>query len=237
GHNAQVNALCLSLLAIALAPLLIWNTFIWLRSRALRDALLAVAVVSLGSGCSRSISSDRTPIDSKIFGEVQIIGHRGVGVGELNKPRSVAVDDLDNLYVTDMTGRVQKFSSNGVFLLSWQMPQTDKGRPKGMCNDRQGGIVVNEPHYSRVNHFSPDGKLLAQWGIHGTNGGLLTFPRSVAVNSRHEIYVSEYGLVERIQRFTAHGEKFLTSFGHAGTGPGEFNRPEGLFIDSQDRVY
>jgi DNA-binding beta-propeller fold protein YncE len=88
-----------------------------------------------------------------------------------------------------------------------------------------------------VNHFSPDGKLLAQWGIHGTNAGLLTFPRSVAVNSRQEIYVSEYGLVERVQRFTARGEKFINSFGQAGTGPGEFNRAEGLFIDSQDRVY
>jgi hypothetical protein len=106
-----------------------------------------------------------------------------------------------------------------------------------MCHDHQGGIVVNEPHYSRVNHFSSDGKLLAQWGVHGTNAGLLTFPRSVAVNSRHEIYVSEYGLVERVQRFTARGEKFINSFGQAGTGPGEFNRAEGLFIDSQDRVY
>jgi hypothetical protein len=29
----------------------------------------------------------------------------------------------------------------------------------------------------------------------------------------------------------------LLTFGHAGTGPGEFNRPEGLCIDAQDRVY
>jgi len=29
----------------------------------------------------------------------------------------------------------------------------------------------------------------------------------------------------------------LDSFGHAGTGPGEFNRPEGLCVDAQDRVY
>ena len=54
--------------------------------------------------------------------------------------------DVDNLYVVDMTGRVQKFSSNGLFLLSWQMPQTDKGKPKGMSRDREGHIVVLEPH-------------------------------------------------------------------------------------------
>ena len=31
--------------------------------------------------------------------------------------------------------------------------------------------------------------------------------------------------------------QFLLGFGRAGTGPGEFNRPEGLCVDAQDRVY
>jgi len=251
GHNAQVNALCLTLLASALVPLLAWKAWCavrgaWcvIRSRAARETLhatrttcLVLASLCFVTGCTPNSSPTEIPIESRIFSRVQIIGHRGVGVGELNKPRSVAVDAQDNLYVTDMTGRVQKFSSNGVFLLSWQMPQTDKGRPKGMCVDREGNIVVNEPHYSRVNLFSPAGHLVIQWGVHGTNVGEIAFPRAVAVNSRNEIYVSEYGLVERVQCFAARGERFLSSFGHAGTGPGEFNRPEGLFIDSHDRVY
>ena len=123
------------------------------------------------------------PIHSKIFDHVEIIGSRGVGIGQLNKPRSVAIDSHDNLFVVDMTGRVQEFSSNGVFLLSWQMPQTDLGKPKGMCRDREGNIVVVEPHYQRVNHFTPNGKLIAQWGIRGTNEGQFVLPRAVAVNS------------------------------------------------------
>ena len=76
----------------------------------------------------------------------------------------MAVDTKDNLYVVDMTGRVQKFSSNGDYLLSWQMPQTDLGKPKGMARDQAGSIVVVEPHYQRVNDFSPEGQLVAQWG-------------------------------------------------------------------------
>jgi DNA-binding beta-propeller fold protein YncE len=79
--------------------------------------------------------------------------------------------------------------------------------------------------------------LLAQWGKHGTNSGELMMPRAVAVNSRHEVLLSEYGLVERVQEFTAHGEKLLASLGHPGNGPGEFNRPEGLCVDAQDRIY
>src|SRR5262249_28314489 len=141
------------------------------------------------SGCAPSGSGQ---LESQLFGRVEIIGTRGTGVGQLNKPRSVAVDQQDNLYVVDMTGRVQKFSPEGAFLLSWQTPQTDLGKPKGMCRDRAGNIVVLEPHYSRVNHFSPAGHLLSQWGTHGTNAGQLSLARAVAVNSRNEIFVSEY---------------------------------------------
>ena len=148
---------------------------------------------------------------------MQIIGSRGVGVGQFNKPRSVAVDAQDNLYVVDMTGRVQKFSSNGVFLLSWQMPQTDLGKPKGMGRDRDGNIIVLEPHYQRVNVFSPEGKLVAQWGEHGTNAGEFTLPRAVAVNSRGEVFVSEYsGGRTRAAVYRARGDSCLAGFGQSG---------------------
>jgi DNA-binding beta-propeller fold protein YncE len=198
---------------------------------------------------------NQVPINSHIFSGVQVIGHRGVGVGELNKPRSVAVDAQDNLYAVDMTGRVQKFSSQGQVLLSWQLPQTDLGKPKGMARDKNGNIVVVEPHYQRVNHFAPDGTPIMSWGIKGTNAGQFMLPRAVAINSRGEIYVSEYGASERVQRFrvstddssprrstslTTEGKpavEFVDGFGMPGTAPGYFNRPEGLCVDSKDQIY
>jgi ABC-type Fe3+ transport system permease subunit/streptogramin lyase len=217
-----------------------------------RLLLLASVLLLLQTSCSPS--ANNPSLRSQFFSRVQIIGGRGVGVGQLNKPRSVAVDLADNLYVVDMTGRVQKFSPDGTFLLSWQMPEIERGRPKGMCHDPQGNILVVEPHYSRVNLFSPLGKLLAQWGSHGTNDGQLSLPRGVAVNSQHEIFVSEYEEAERVQEYQfdsdelssedhANGARsnkpprWIGGFGHAGTGPGEFNRPEGLCVDSRDRLY
>jgi DNA-binding beta-propeller fold protein YncE len=158
-------------------------------------------------------------------------------VGQLNKPRSVALDREDNLYVVDMTGRVQKFSPRGEVLTSWRLPETDLGKPKGMCRDANGNIVVIEPHYQRVNHFKPDGTLVAQWGTHGTNVGQFALPRSAAVNSRGEIFVSEYTTVDRVQGFTAQEHQPLVCFGKPGTANGEFNRAEGLGIDAQDRIY
>lgn len=167
----------------------------------LAETGVAVVLALLCSGCKPSLMADETPINSVVFSKVRVIGSRGVGVGELNKPRSVAVDREDNLYVVDMTGRVQKFSPEGKPLLSWQLPQTDLGKPKGMCRDRDGNIIVVEPHYSRVNEYSPDGRLVLQWGRFGTNAGHLKFPRAVAVDSRGEVFVCEYGVVERVQKF------------------------------------
>jgi sugar lactone lactonase YvrE len=197
----------------------------------------ALALAGLLAGCSPATSANESPVESKFFSRVKVIGARGAGPGEFNKPRSVAVDARDNLYVVDMTGRVQKFSPDGTFLSFWQMPQTDKGKPKGMCRDEKGNIVVLEPHYSRVNHFAPEGRLVAQWGAHGTNAGNLAFPRSVIVNSRGDIFVSEYGLTERVQQFTSEGTKLVRVLGCVGEGDGEFNRAEGLGVDAQDRLY
>jgi ABC-type Fe3+ transport system permease subunit/sugar lactone lactonase YvrE len=269
GYNAQVNALCLTLLVVAIAPLVLWRAWCVLRGasggslghlprftqhgprnpdHATRSTnlflpiVLALASASLLCSCSAPSSATDVPLQSQLFSRVEVIGSRGVGVGQLNKPRSLAVDRQDNLYVVDMTGRVQKFSASGLYELLWQMPQTDLGKPKGMGRDRDGNIIVVEPHYQRVNHFSTAGKLVAQWGQKGTNFGQLWMPRAVAVNSHGDIFVSEYGAVERVQKFSfteglAGVPRCVLSFGKPGNGPGEFNRPEGLCVDSQERLY
>ncbi|HUD47783.1 MAG TPA: 6-bladed beta-propeller [Candidatus Baltobacteraceae bacterium] len=234
GHNSQVNALCLLLLALALLPLLAAAAFQSIRK--LSAALLSALALCLLASCTAD-DQKGAPVQSRFFSRVEIIGTRGAGVGELNKPRSVAVDAQDNLYVVDMTGRVQKFSPDGKYLLDWQMPETTKGKPKGMCRDREGDIVLIEPHYSRVNYFSPDGRLIAQWGVKGTNAGQFGMPRGAVVNSRDEIYVCEYTDSERVQHFTARGAKFLGGWGRLGSGDGEFSRAEGLGIDSAGRIY
>src|SRR5260370_14396494 len=98
--------------------------------------LVARCAVLAVTGCGANSRQGEAVLESRLFNSAQIIGSRGTGVGELNKPRSVAIDGRDNLYVVDMTGRVQKFTGAGAFLVSWQMPQTDLGKPKGMCRDR-----------------------------------------------------------------------------------------------------
>ncbi len=248
GHNSQVNALCLILLLLGLAPLLVWLTMRTLIGRTgLAQTAVMVGVSGVGlvlTGCGGGPVAGESggvgavvSLDSKFFEGVKLVGERGIGPGQFNKPRSLAVDAEDNLYVVDMTGRVQKFSEDGEFLLQWQMPEMERGRPKGMYTDGEGNVIVVEPHYARINHHGPDGTLVAQWGMRGEEPGQLAFPRAVTRNSRGELYLSEFQIVERVQRFSAAGAELQLCFGKAGSGPGEFNRAEGLGIDSEDRLY
>jgi ABC-type Fe3+ transport system permease subunit/sugar lactone lactonase YvrE len=237
GHNAQVNALCLMLLALALAPLLAWVAARFFRSRGRVAGAVGALAATLLAGCGGGNSDTERRLESALFERAVVLNTRGTAPGQFNKPRSVTVDRNDDFYVADMTGRVQKLAPDGRFLRQWQMPVTDLGKPKGLCLDLDGNVVVVEPHYQRVNHFTTNGALVAQWGAKGTNAGLLRLPRAVAMNSHGEFYLPEYSVVERVQRFAGTNGVFLNGFGRAGTGPGEFNRPEGIAVDAQDRVY
>lgn len=258
GHNAQVNALCLALLVLAIAPLMVWAATKAFRGAAFERTgvllgLLAWAACVTG-GCGPQTTGNEAAVHSKIFSRVEIIGsRRGRGVGEFIKPRTLAVDRQDNVYVVDMSARVQKFAPDGTFLMSWQLTQTDLGKPKGMTRDHDGNIIVVEPHYSRINVFSTNGVLLSQWGEYGTNAGQLKFPRSIALDSRNEMFISEYGVVERVQKFIydkspaasfaatgnprANPPRYIGTIGEPGNGPGQFNRAEGLFVDRNDHLY
>lgn len=242
GHTAQVNALCLWLLLLALLPLLAWRTgprLLAILSQAAQKASLPAffLLIIVIAGCKPASDDRQAPLASRFFERAEIIGERGNALGQFSKPRSVAVDRQDNLYAVDMTGRVQKFSPDGKYLLSWQMPETDLGKAKGMGLDLDGNVIVIEPHYQRLNHFTPEAKLVLQWGVRGTNAGQFILPRAVAVNSRGDLYISEYTQVDRVQAFSARDKKLLAIWGKSGAGPGEFDRPEGLGIDASNRVY
>jgi len=247
GHNSQVNALCLILLGLALTPLVAWSVIRITGNKGFRRWAPVLAVSGLatlafgcGEGQGNAIGDDDSKTvarESRFFAGAELLGVRGTGPGQFNMPRSLAVDANDNLYVVDMTGRVQKFSFEGKYILQWQMPETDRGRPKGMFHDANGDIIVVEPHYARINHHGLDGSLITQWGERGEEPGQLAFPRAVTMTSNGNLYISEFQLVERVQCFSGSDGNFKFAFGKAGDGPGEFNRAEGLGVDSEDRIY
>ena len=250
GHSGQVNALCVVLLGVALLPLVLGG--MWAgrfrfgkgRNPGAGGMSLVCVLGLFSAGCSDAGKGGavRVPIESVGFSHVEVIGSRGVAPGQFNKPRSLVCDRDDHLYVADVTGRIQKFGPDGRFERQWQMEQTDLGKPKGMGLDPEGRVIVVEPHYMRVNHFDGEGVLKLRWGVKGTRPGAFILPRSVAVNSRGEYFLSEYTVVDRVQRFdpaaAAGGAPVWgTAWGEPGEAPGQFNRAEGLAIGPSDEVY
>ncbi len=195
-------------------------------------ALLLASIIAasfLGLGCER----DRTQI-----GRLEKIwGRRGISDGRLQKPRAMAIDTKDRLFIVDMTARIQVFDPEGKFLHGWRTPDHKVGKPTGISIARNGNVLVADTHYYRVLIYSPRGKLLKTiGGIEGHKPGEFGLVTDVVEDSRGNLYVSEYGEYDRIQKFSPAGE-FILQWGGHGRQPGQFVRPQNLAIDAQDRIW
>ena len=80
----------------------------------------------------------------------RVWGRRGTAKGQLQKPRAMAIDAQDRLYIVDMTARIQVFDRDGEFQRGWSTPESANGKPCGLSFDRQGHLMVADTHYFRV---------------------------------------------------------------------------------------
>jgi sugar lactone lactonase YvrE len=90
--------------------------------------------------------------------------------------------------------------------------------------------------------LTPEGKVLMTLGTPGVTGEDATHfnaPSDILVAPNGDIFVAD-GHGEktnaRIVKFDRSG-KFIKAWGKEGTGPGEFNEPHGLAMDSQGRLF
>ncbi len=142
-------------------------------------------------------------------------------------PRSVTVAPDGKLVILDDCGNVTVSDAEGKILKKWKMPDSRIGRPEGVCVIKDGRIAVSDTHYNRVVIFNPDGSISNIYGSKGSAEGQFGNPVGITQDSAENIYVSEYGEVSRVQKFTRDW-KFIKSFGETGTGPGQFQRASGL---------
>jgi DNA-binding beta-propeller fold protein YncE len=200
--------------------------------RAVRCALRRIAALAaLGfslSGCAVSLPA---PVES-------VWGIHGTKDGWLHKPRVAAFDAEDELYLADLTDRIQVFDRDGTFLRSWRMPGLNVDGPSGLTVDRYGRVLVADTHFYRVMIYDRQGRLLMQLGdgIQGTTPGRFGYCTDVVIDRAGNFYVAEYGENDRIQVFSPEG-KWLREWGGHGYEPGQFLRPRALAIDEQDRIY
>ena len=158
----------------------------------------------------------------------------------MQKPRAIAIDAHDQLYLVDMTARIQVYDADGKYLRGWRTPVSVNGRPTGLI-DRQERPRAGARH-ALLPRAGVRARRHAGGGRHagrrrtGREPGEFGWVTDVAEDSAGNIYVSEYGDNDRIQKFSPDGE-FLLQWGGTGEELGQFRRPQSMAVDDQDRIW
>ena len=183
--------------------------------------MLLTAILFVSVGCE----SEDGPV--LVVKSVKYISMPNDGA-RIPAPRGMfAATDYDELYVLDNAGRVLVYNGSGEISRQWRMPESDVGRPEGVCRFHDGRVVVADTHYDRLVFFDPDGKVLKLMGEHGTGPGEFVYPVAITQDSAQNFYVGEYGDKNRVQKFDVEGN-YILEFGTHGEGDGQFQRPSGL---------
>ena len=157
--------------------------------------------------------------------------------GSFLSPQHLAFDSENNVYVTDLgNARVQKFDSNGNFLLEWGSKGSNNGQfdhPTGIAVHDEFVFVVDNKNHN-VQKFDLDGNYITTWGGFGKDSGSLNSPRGITVSDDKFVYVVDSGNA-RVQKFTLIGE-YVSDFGQSGKRGGNFITPVDIAVNS-DRIY
>ena len=106
---------------------------------------------------------------------LNMFGGKGSENGQLVAPHSLDIDKEGNVYVTDTgNNRIQKFDSDGNFVLKWGEEGTNNGqfiKLHDIAVDPSGKYVYTlELKNHRVQKFTSDGNFVLKWGFENTGG-------------------------------------------------------------------
>ena len=167
--------------------------------------------------------------------EGEFLGQIGTDLG-LYGPRGLGIDAGDNLYVANTGGScILKLSTSGQLLAQYGTPGGGPGQlsqPTDVAVDGGGRLYVVDTLNRRMQVLAPTGDYLAEWVITGAN---TTDSPHIALGPSGEVYLSEPE-GHRVLVYDGQGQ-LLGQFGGEGVGSGQFNKPIGVAVDAQSRVY
>ena len=142
-------------------------------------------------------------------------GGEGSSAGRFNAPWGVAVNERNEIAVTDSgNNRVQIFSSDGTYLRSFGSGGDQEGEfndPTGIAYLNNGNIVVADSGKHRLHIFTGQGEYLTQIGSEENLDHQFDYPWGLSVDSDGNIIVADSNN-KLIKIFTPSGQ-FLRKFG------------------------
>jgi gliding motility-associated-like protein len=192
------------------------------------------------------------------------INHSGTADGPGNaaniiNPNGIAIDQDDNLYVSDGNNAIRKISPSGyVFTLAGQpsagtVDGLGRGakfnKPAGLVVDKDGNIYVADPAGFVIRKITPNGQVttIAGSGVFGTNDGIgiaasFQYPVGITVDASGNLYVTDSN-TGAVRRITPDREvKTIAGGGPVGAESGigtdvHFSSPSGITIGPDGNLY
>lgn len=190
-------------------------------------ALAAIVAIFHLTGCSGPSAKPQI-----------VWGRRGFQPGDIVRPRAIAIDSHDRLYLVDFTARIQAYDTDGNYLgPSWTTPDFRNGRPSGLSIDREGNVIVSDSHYHCFRIYDAQGNELKKFGGEsGSEPGQFAYVSDVVQDEDGYYYISEFGENERITKMDSNG-KVVKCWGEKGTEPGQFNHVRALALGPDGLIY
>jgi YD repeat-containing protein len=163
-------------------------------------------------------------------------GSSGTGAGQLAGPSSIAFDSVGNSWVAERSNnRIQKFNGKGESLKIIGSAGSGNGQfsgPEGITIAPNGHIFVSDTYNHRVQEFSANGEFIKV--INPPGLGTIE-PTGIAADSNGDVWVTDW-TNNRVVELSEAGA-LIRSFGSAGNGEGQFNRPDAVEVDTNGTVW
>ena len=158
---------------------------------------------------------------------IRTFGSRGDSPERMKSPAGIAIDDMDNIYVTSYH-KLQKFTSSGKLIKC----VGQKGSKEGEFNGPRGLALHNNQIYvcdhnnHRIQVFDLDLNFIQSIGSRGKGRGEFEKPYDIKFDTDGYMYVAEFDN-KRVQVLDRSGH-FIRVFGEEGKG--KLCVPSGLHI-------
>ena len=155
--------------------------------------------------------------------KIRTFGSRGDSPDQMIYPRGIAIDDMDNIYVSSRH-KLQKFTSNGE-LIKCIGKEGEFNFPRGVTlHDNQ--VYVCDTNNHRIQVFDVNLNFVRSIGSHGKGRGEFNKPYDVKLDTAGNIYIADcYN--SRVQVLDNSGH-FIRTLGDEGER--KLRRPSGLHI-------